>query len=89
MTEDERGARLGGVETRWNRELPRQKTAGPRRINEEIRAQLEWRAVPRAAQADGIRRDVRRRQVYAIPVVDTGGDCLAHEMVIDVRAHPV
>ncbi len=89
VTEDKRGTRLGFLETGRNRELARQKAARTRGIDKEIRAQLEWGAVPRTAHAHGIRRDARARQGYAIAIVDAGGDCLSHEMVIHVGAEPV
>src|SRR5450759_975472 len=86
VAEDERGTGLSALETRRNRELSCEKTVWTRRVDEEIRTQLERGAVSAAGDAHGIRCDIRLRQFHAIAIVNARGDGLAHKMVIHVGA---
>src|SRR5437016_53686 len=80
MTEQDRCARLRGVHSGWDGQLPRQKPARPGGVDHETGPDVERDIGPAAREAHAVVIDDRGGELHTVAIVDACRDCLTNEM---------
>src|SRR2546423_10333349 len=89
MTEDQSRASVRRIQSRGDRKLAREESARPRSINYEGGSDGELPAATRSREHRAVGREIRCRQLNIVAVLNPGGNCFAHEVVIHVRPEPM